>query len=325
MPTSTTAVAASTLLKQPATAQEDISPLPTGPHLSEAVQEATAAADAEMVPVPLSQQHATILPGPGINAAALHASEVSAEEGGGALQCESSTASVAAFASTTTVAAAWCADAMGLCSKSAVTASTTAGIAVLAGESNDQDVANDWPASSHAVVPGKSAAGLVSVMAASSVADAMSVFAADKAENVTAVQSMQAAPTDKQLSSANGQAGSTGDPELCQLLSLTSQQYAASNGKGNGRDAASSQLSSVDSQQVGAELSEGSNEQQGGAATDDEHWSGLAEGEQAANGGDVDKDESAPIMPGSSMSLGPNVKQSVRRLEQIHAALRSKA
>lgn len=342
MSTAATAVAASTLLKQPATAQEETSALPamaSGPHLSEAVHEA-AAAHAEMVPLPLSQQRATALPGPGINAAflsggqpspaaALHASQVPAEEEGrSGLQQEASTASVvavAAAASTTVVAADWCADATGLCSASVLSASTSKGIVALAGESNDQDAANGWPASSQGVVPGQHPAGLVSAMAASTLAEAVSSFAAGQTEDATAVQSMQAATTARQQSAASEQAGSTGDAGSCQLSSFTSQQDAAGDRTGGRRDAASSQLSSVDSQQVGAELSDGSCGQQGGAATGDGPWSFSAQGEQAAGGRDGNSAESPLMMPSSSMSLGPNVKQSVRRLEQIHAAMRNKA
>lgn len=336
MSAAATAVAAPTLLKQPATVQEETSALPamaSGPHLSEAVQEATAAGDAEMLPVPASQQHATALLGPGINsaflsdgqsspAAALHASEVPAEEeGGSSLQQEASTASVvavAAAASTTVVASEWCAD--GRCSVSAVTAFATTDIAVLAGESNVQHAANERPARSEGVVPGQHSAGLVSVMAASSLAETVSSFAAGKTEDATAVQSMQAAPTDRQQSAAHEPAGSTGDAESQQLSSFTSQQCAAGDRTAGISDAASSQLSSVDSQQVGAELSDGSSGQQDGAATGDGPWSISAQGEQAAGSRDGNKDESS-----ISMSLGPNVKQSVRRLEQIHAAMRNKA
>ena len=326
MSTAATDVATATLLKQPATAQEKTSALPamvSGPHLSEAVQEATAAADAEMVPVPLSQQHATVLPGPGINGAALHASEVPAQEGG-ALP-SAGTASLLAVASATTMAAAWCADAGGHSSVSAVTASTTTAIAVLAGKKSDLYAANERPATSDVVMRGKSPAGLVNVMASSTLADAVSASAAGKAEDATAVQSMQAAPPDRQQCTANGQAGSRGDVESCQLSSFTSQQYAAGEETDDRIDAASSPLSSVDSQQMGPEFSDGSSEQQGGAATDDGPWSSLAEGKQAAGGRDGNEDESSLMMPGSSMSLGPNVKQSVRRLEQIHAAMRNGA
>ena len=343
MVTAATAVAAPTLQKQPATVQEETSALPamaSGPHLSEAVQEATSAAGAGMVPVPLSQQYAIALPGPGINAsflsggqpipaAALPASEVPAEDGHESpLQQEASTASVvavAAAASTVVVAADWCTDATGLCSASAVTASTSTGIAVVAGETNDQDAANEPPASSQGVVPGQSPAGLVSVTAASTSAEATSASAAGQAEDAAAVLSMQAVLKDRQQSAAIEQAGSTGDAELSQLSSFTSQQYAADNRADGTGDAASSQLSSVDSQQLGADLSDGSSEQQGGAATDDGPWSNPAQGEQAGGGRDGNEDGSSAMMPGSRMSLGPSVKQSVRRLEQIHTAMRNKA
>ena len=336
MATAATAVAAPTLLKQPAMVQEQTSALPamaSGPHLSEAVQEATAAADAEMVPVPLSQQHASALSGPGINAAflpgghssptaTLHASEVPVEEEG-ALQQEASTASVvavAAAASTVVVASEWCADATGLCSASAISTSTNTGIAVVAGKLNDQDAGNVRPASSEGIVPGKPSAGLVSVTAASTLAEATSAFAAGKAEDATAVQSMQVAPTDRQLSAANEQAGTTGDSESSQLSSFTSQHYAADVRTDGTGDAASSQLSCAYSQQ----LPDKSSEQQGGAATDDGLGSNPAQGGQEAGGRNGNEDGSS-LMPGSSMSLGPNVKQSVRRLEQIHAAMRNKA
>lgn len=259
MPTATTAVVVATLPKQLATTPEETSALPaltSGPRLSEAVQEATAAADAEMVAVPESQQHQTNLPGPGINAAfllssnssspaALHASEMPAEEqeGGGALQQEGrSTASVVAV--------------------TAVAASATV-------------VVQQWE--------------------------------------------------DRQQTVANAQAGSTHSAESSQLSSFTSQQSAGDGRTDSTGDADSRQSSSVNSQLVQAQISDRGGEQQADAAADAGPWSIPAQGQQAANSRDGSEDESSVMVPGSIVSMGPSVKQSVRRLEQLHAAMRDKA
>lgn len=256
MDTTATAVAASTPLKQPATTQEEDSALPaltSGPHLSQAVQEATAAADAEMVAVPVSQQHETTLSGPGINAAflsssnssspaALHASETPAEEqeGGGALPKEGSTASV---------------------------------VAVTAVAANATVVLQQWE--------------------------------------------------DRQQPAVVEHADSANSADSSQLTSFTSQQ---SDGRTvSTGDADSSQSSSDNSQQVQAQLSDRGGEQQAEAAADAGPWSIPAQGQQAANSRDGSEDESSVMMPGSSVSMGPSVKQSVRRLEQLHAAMRDKA
>lgn len=245
---------AATLLKQCEEETSALPPLTSGPHLSQAVQEATAAADAEMVAVPESQQHETTLPGPGINAAflpssdssspaALPASEVPAEEreGRGALRQDGSTASVVAV--------------------TAVAASAT-----------------------------------------------------------VVVQQCE----DRQQPVADGQAGSTHSVDSGQLSSFTSQQSAADGTDSTG-DADSSQSSSVSSQQAQAHLSDRGGEQQEDAATNAGPWSIPAQGQQAANSRDGSEDESSVMIPGGSVSMGPSVKQSVRRLEQMHAAMRDKA
>ena len=334
MATTATAVVISPMLEQSAKVQEH-TPVPaaltSGQHLSEAIQEATAA-DAEMVPVPLNEQHVTALPGPGVNAPCLPGGQSSitsapptaevpaAKEEEDVLQLEASTASVVAVAaSATAVASEQSADVSGLLSVSAFTAAaaTTAVVAVAADNSH-QDAADARPTSSEAVVAGASQAGLVSIMAAAStLAEAPAAVAAEG--EVCGATADSAAPRSRQQSVADGQAGSTGDDAESSLLSdfTASDEHTDSTG-----DEESSRQSSVTSQHPRAQQSDGA--QQAGVATDDEPWSISAQGQHAADSRGNNEDESSSLASGSGMSVLPNVKQSVRRLEDIHAAMRKK-
>lgn len=294
-----TAVASPTLLEQPVAAQEaslDKAELTSGPHLSEAVKEATAA-DGEMVPVPVSQQRVTSLTGPGINAAFLPGQYGSAEArpatdlppAEGALQETPTTAAVVAVATAnaTVAASEQSADDRRFSVASATTAATVVAVTAVAGGDKHQDAATARESSSEVTVPGTSQAELLSIMAASSLASAAATHEAnERLGSVIAGGSLQAEPADE--------AGSRGDVESNQLSGFTSQPAAAL--------------------QTGPE-------QQAGAAAGDEPWSILSRGQQHG----ATEAESCVRTTSSNPVVMPSVKQSVSRLEELHAAMRSKA
>lgn len=302
----TTAATTPPLLEQPTSVQEgtlDKDKLTSGPHLSEAIREATATG-CQMVAVPVSSQHVRALTDPGINAAFLpRQSSTSAAPQVPAEKAEQgpspTTAAVVAVAgSTTMVASEQSGDDTGLAMASVATAATASSVIAVAGGDNNQDVATASLTSSEVVVPGTSQLGLVSIMAASTLAAAADTHEVEGGlGSARAGESLQPAPSDRLLA-ADDKAGSTGDVELCPLSSSTSQP---------------------------AEAVQADSEQQAGiaaAAGGDESWSIPAQGQQPG----ASKDESGVMMSSSSgPPVMPSVKRSVSRLEKLHAAMRNKA
>lgn len=300
----TTAAFTPPLLEQPTTMNEGIADkaeLASGPHLSEAIREATAA-DCHMVAVPVSSQHVRTLTDPGINAAFLPGqSSISAApqvpaEGPEQEPPPTIAAVVAVAGSTTVVASERSGDDTGLAMVSGVTAATASAVFAVAGGDNNQDVATASATRSEVATPGTSQPGLVSITAASSLATAAATYEAEGGlGSAITEESLQAAPGNK-LPAADEQAGSPRDEELSQLSSLTSQPAKA--------------VHSDSEQQAGI-----------AAAGGDESWRIPAQGQQPG----ASEDESGLMMSSSSgPPVMPSVKQSVSRLEKLHAAMRNK-
>ena len=306
MATTATAVAAAP--KQPVAAQEvaaDEAVMVSGPHLPEAIGKANTG-EAEMIPVPVAEQRVTALAGPGINAAFLPGSSESAmittaaeaprtEDG---LPVQSHTASSVAVittaASATLVASEQSADNAGHASASVMSAAAAVtSVAVVAASSRecDQNTADGTPkvsdkASSH--IWSESVSPMATAMRAESSfrsqADNLDAPAA------AAVAMQQAQPSVQQF---------TADEQADSLASAGSslQQPGTSSG----------QVSSTLAQQsIQAEVEAGED--------------GGSSGEQTADG-----KQSKPLVPlDRDAPLLPSVKQSVLRLEQMHAAMRNK-
>lgn len=307
MATTATAVAASPPPEQPLTAVNnnvDGVAMVSGPRLPQAVSEATAS-EAEMIAVPISEQLVMSLPGPGINAAFLSASShlptAAADEGTTAVNdkpilVQSRTASVVATKVIAAGAAVEPANTAGLSTASMASAVAAVTSTVVSGSSNGQNAITAMHVSTSSVSQ-----------------------LTQQSESVSAAAMM---PAESSEGFESGKADlSVAEPLLLQHAEVAGQQPTeAEPAKGMQDDCSNMMVASLSSEQIRAQQSFGY------------HHAGL---QANANGDGVSghelqiadsQNEDVPSLKMSGTSLPLlSVKQSVMRLEQLHADMRSKA
>lgn len=283
----------------------------SGPHLPEAIGEATAG-KAEMIPVPAAEQHATALTDPGINAAFLTSSldtaatPVVAEVPGAevALPVQSRAASsvpvITTAASATLVASKQHADEKGYASasiKSAAAAVTSVAVVAASGSECDQNTAGGMPK-----ISDKASSDTLWSDAVSATATAM------HAE-----------------SSFRSQAGGVDAPAVEPLVMQQGQSSMQQPTAAEQAEALANTGSSLQQKTPSSGLISSTPAQQSPQPADETGVVRSISGEQCLSDSKDAKQSRLLVPSDSNAPLLPSVKQSVLRLEQMHAAMRSKA